>query len=89
MVHIPKLRAEQRTEVPELAAAATVGIQDGAPLSQRSTMPSNHVCACATAETNVSAGTTTQRSAAMWPAFSRVNLEKGGRVGVRRPTVQT
>ena len=43
MVHIPKLRAEQRTEVPELAAAATVGIQDAATPSQISTMSSNLV----------------------------------------------
>ena len=30
LVHVPKLRPEQRTEVPELAAAAAVGAHDAA-----------------------------------------------------------
>ena len=37
MMHVPKLRREQRTEVPELAAAATYGIQEAATSSQRYT----------------------------------------------------
>ena len=42
MMHVPKLRPEQRTEVPELATAAKV-IQDAATPSQRTTMSSNLV----------------------------------------------
>ena len=34
MVHVPKVRPEQRTEVPELAAAAAVGSHDAATSSQ-------------------------------------------------------
>ena len=43
MMHVPKLRLEQRTKVPGLAAAATVGTQDAATSSQRFIMPSNLV----------------------------------------------
>ena len=35
MVHVPKLRPEQRTEVPELAAAAAVGAHDAATSSPK------------------------------------------------------
>ena len=38
-MHVPKLRPEQRTEVPELAAAAAVGTQDAATSSQRFHVP--------------------------------------------------
>ena len=40
MMHVPNLRPDQRTEVPELAAAATVGTQDAATSSQRFHVPS-------------------------------------------------
>ena len=38
MMHVPKLRREQRTEVPELAAAATDGTRDTATSSQTFSM---------------------------------------------------
>ena len=40
MMHVPKLRSEQRTEVPEHAAAAAVGTHDAATSSQRFHVPS-------------------------------------------------
>ena len=38
MMHVPKLRREQRTEVAEHAAAAAVGIKDAATSSRRLNM---------------------------------------------------
>ena len=40
MMHVPKLRPEQRTEVPELAAAAAIGTLDAATSSKRFHVPS-------------------------------------------------
>ena len=39
-MHVPQLRPEQRTDVPELAAAAAVGTHDAATSSQRFHVPS-------------------------------------------------
>ena len=84
--HIPA------TEVPELTAAATVGIQYAATPSQRSNMSSNLVPGpsgkCNPGDKCLSKynNTTLRHNVG---CISRVNLEKGGRVGVRRRTVQT